>query len=163
MSESVAAAAVTAVLSAGDFGGSLTPTAQVLIDKLGDAMGKCIAHMIANNTVETNVTGAVTGGTPSSTGAFAGSGSGTVGGLTRGDAALNTGLAGEIMTELETGSYGGPLTASARAQLATIADIIAQFATYTMANADVTTTDVGVATNVNENGNTTGDGDGSAS
>ena len=160
--ELTAAAAVKAVLLSGDFGGAITAEADTLISAVADAFAKCIAHYAAQNTVSTNVTGAITGGTPASPGAFAGTGTGTIGGLVKGDALLGTGLAGEIMSELESASYGGTITGVARTQMALLCNACAGFADYVMANATVSTTDVGVAASPNLNGASTGTGSGNA-
>lgn len=162
MNEAAAASVIQAVLLSGEYGGVLTPAAQALVQKVGSAAAKCIGHMILNNTVSTTVTGVVAGATPSTPGAFAGTGTGTVGGLVRGSAAANTGLAGEIVTELLSSDFGGAVTPAARLQLNALADAIAVFADYVMANATVTTTDAGAAVPVNLNGPSTGTGTGAA-
>lgn len=167
VSEPTAASAVMAVLSAADYGGPLTAAATAQLQVLANAFAKCISHYAANNTVSTTDTGTVTGAVPpppppGTPGVFNGTGSGTIGGLVKGDALSGTGLAGEIMSVLQAGGYGGPLTADAIDQLALLADACAEFAPYVMTNAQVSTTVSGPATTPGVNGPTTGNGTGSA-
>lgn len=162
MSEAIAATAIETTLLAKDYGGPLTPGATAMIQTMAAAFAKCIAHMISNNVVSTNITGALAGATPSSPGAFTGTGTGTVSGLLKGDALSGTGLAGEIMAELESADFGGTLTAEARAQLALLANAVAKFADHVQTNAQVSTTDTGAGLTPNVNGPANGTGTGNA-
>lgn len=162
MNEATAATALETTLLAIDYGGPLTPGATAIIQTMAAAFAKCIGHMILNNTVSTNITGALAGATPSTPGTFTGTGTGTVAGLTKGDALTGTGLAGEIMAELESADFGGSLSPGARAQLALLADAVAVFADHVQTNAQVSTTDTGVGGTPNVNGPATGTGTGNA-
>lgn len=162
MNENTAATALEASLLALDYGGVLTPEATAVIQTMAGAFAKCIGHMIANNVISTSITGALAGATPSSPGAFTGTGTGSVAGLVKGDALSGTGLAGEIMAELESADFGGTLTAEARARLALLADAVAVFADHVQNNAQVSTTDTGTGLTPNVNGPATGTGSGNA-
>src|SRR6185295_16105204 len=153
MSESAAAAAIFAKLDAAQDYGAAPPDAKVQaqaqLHTIADAFAKCIPHMQSSGTVSTNDTCSVTGAVPAppSAGVVAGSGAGTVGGLVKGSAAAASGLAGAILAELKAGTtyLPGADAARADAQLGVIADACAEFATYVMAQATVTTNVVGVA------------------
>lgn len=133
-------------------------------DGLAGAIAKCVPHLLAG-TVTTTVTAAVTGAvpTPPSPGVANGTGTGTIGGLVKGDAIAGLGLAGVIMSGLmsHVELLPGSDLATVRAQVAVVADAIAVFADYVMANAQVSTTDTGPATTPGVNGPTTGSGTGS--
>lgn len=165
LSESTAAAAVMAVLSAGDYGGALTGPATAQLQAIADAFAKCIPHFVTNNTVSTTVTGAVAGavtGPPPTLGVFTGTGTGSIGGLVKGSASGGTGLAGEIMAALQSASYGGALDGVATSQLALLADACAVYADHVQANATVSTNVTGPSTTPGVNGPSTGTGGGNA-
>ena len=170
VNEASARAVIQAELLAINYGGALTPAATAVIQNLAEAFAKCISHYASNNTVATDITGAVTGATPGpppTVGVFNGTGTGTgaikgILGLIKGDALTGVGLAGEIMAVLEVADLGGTLTATARAQLALIADAVAIFADYVNGNSLVSTTDSGAGTVPGFNGAATGTGTGSA-
>ncbi len=163
VNETAAAATIAAELLAINYGGALTPSATAVINDLADAFAKCIGHYATNNQVSTDDTGTVAGATPATPGIFTGTGSGGISGLIKGSAGSGTGLAGEIMTVLESADYGGSLTATARAQLAVIADAVAVFADHVNANALVTVPSVtGPGITNNLNGPSTGTGTGTA-
>ena len=163
VSAPLAAADLAVALLAIDYGGPLTPQATAVINTMAVAFAKCIGHYAANNSVSTNDTGAVAGATPTNPGTFTGSGTGTISGLVVGDALAGTGLAGEIMAELESADFGGPLTPGARAQLALVANAVAVFADHVNNNATVTVPTVtGPGITPNLNGPSTGTGTGTA-
>ncbi|TDI91265.1 MAG: hypothetical protein E2O75_04985 [Chloroflexi bacterium] len=161
--EASARAGVEAELLAIDWGGALTASSTAVIENLAEAFAKCIPHYASNNAVDTDDTGSVTGATMSNPGVFNGSGTGAISGLTVGDALAGTGLAGEIMTVLESADLGGTLTATARVQLALVADAVAVFADHVNDNAVVTVPTVtGPGVTPNLNGASTGVGTGVA-
>lgn len=168
MVETAAALAIFNVLDVGTNYSGAQPAqiaqAKAQLQVLANAFAKCIPHLqtgIANTNDTGAVTGAVTGPTPTP-GAFSGTGSGQVVGLLQGDALTGVGLAGLIMTVLHAGTnyLPGADIARARQQLALLANSVAHFATYVMANAQVITTVVGPAITPGANGPSTGTGTG---
>lgn len=171
--EVAAATAIFNVLDAGQDYGDAQPAqiaqARAALQNLANAFAKCIPHLVSFGVVSTSdtvtVTGAVPTPLPGTAGAVAGSGTGTLGGLVQGSAGASTGLAGAIMAVLQAGlvPIPGADLAQAADQLALLADACAEFASYVMTNATVSTTVTGVATTLGVNGPSTGTGTGSVS
>lgn len=169
MIETAAALAIFNQLDAGTNYSGAQPAqvtqAKAQLQVIANAFAKCIPHLISSGLVSTNDTGAVAGAVAGPTptpGAFTGSGTGTIGGLIKGDALTGVGLAGLIMAQLHAGTnyLPGADVTRARQQLALLANAVAHFATYVMANAQVITTVAGPAITPGLNGPSTGTGTG---